>query len=150
MSEKITSDCQYDIRTKDENIPCYFIYVDTNGDKKPNRLTTDMNFYKDIITFYAYEDRFILWPEDVSKENDNNQSKPETPSTPSTPEQPSTPVQPETPEQPDTPTEPEKPEEPEKPNDPDEPKMERCLDKRPYDECVKFCEKNGYHSALCR
>ena len=145
ISEKITNNCDYDVRKREENIPCFFVYVDTNGDKKPNRMTTDMAYYKDVITFYAYRDRFILWPEDFEAEINN----PDKPSTPSQPEQPQ-PEQPQPgnpqPEQPENP----QPEQPDEPADPDAPKMERCLDKRPYDECVKFCEKNGYHSALCR
>ena len=35
-------------------------------------------------------------------------------------------------------------------DDDDEPEMKRCLEKRSYEECVKFCQKNGYHSALCK
>ena len=116
-------------------------------------MTTDMNFYKDIVTFYAYRDRFILWPEDFEAEINN----PDKPSTPSQPEQPTPepeqptpePEQPENP-QPEQPTPEPEPEQPDEPADPDAPKMERCLDKRPYDECVKFCQKNGYHSALCK
>ena len=167
ISEKITDSCDYDVRKREENIPCFFVYVDSNGDKKPNKMTTDMNFYKDIVTFYAYRDRFILWPEDFEAEI-NNPDKPSTPNTPSKPEQPQPepeqptpePEQPENPQpepeqpEPEQPVqpEPEQPDEPDEPSepDPDAPKMERCLDKRPYDECVKFCQKNGYHSALCK
>ena len=151
ISEKITNSCKYDKHNTDTNIPCYMIYVDTNGDKKPNKLTQNNDLYKDIVMFYAYSDRFVLQP------GENNYSEDTTPedTTPedTTPED-TTPedTTPEdnTPE--DTTPEDNTPEDttPEDNNNNNEHKMERCLEKKSYEECVTFCEKNGYHSALCR
>ena len=132
ITEKITDNCEYDTKNKEDNIPCFFVYVDVNGENKPNKITMTTDLYKDINTYYAYADRFILEPGEIHFSNNINP--------------------PENDEPENNPPQNDPPENDEPENDPpkDEPKMERCLEKRPYEECVKFCEKNGYHSALCR
>ena len=152
ITEKITDNCEYDVINKEDNIPCFFVYVDVNGEKKPNKVTMTTDLYKDINTFYAYADRFILEPGEIHFSNNmntpeanppiNNKPEDNTPED-NTPED-NTPEN-NTPED-NTPEE----DTPEDDNNDDAPKMEKCLDKRPYDECEKFCKKNGYHSALCR
>ena len=144
ISDKITDSCEYNINNKEENIPCFFIYVDTNGDKKPNKITQSKDLYQDINTVYAYADRFILQPGEIEYSDDEGNI----PDPPETPEAPDTPESPDTPDTPDTPEPPAEEEEDDDNNN--DHKMERCLEKKSYEECVSFCEKNGYHSALCR
>ncbi len=134
ITEKITDSCDYDTKNIYDNMPCFFVYVDVNGDKQPNKLTMTTDMYYDVNTYYAYSDRFILEPGEIHFGNDTPENN-----TPSGGNNSS-----------DDSPENNTPSDDNNSDDNNEHKMERCLDKRPYDECVKFCEKNGYHSALCR
>lgn len=137
ISEKITDSCPYDIKNKEENVPCFFVFFDTNGEKKPNKLTESTNFYKDINTVYVYEDRFILQPGEIEYADDEG----DVPDPPSGDENNNNN---------DSNNNNNNNDDDGDDDDDDEPEMKRCLEKRSYEECVKFCQKNGYHSALCK
>ena len=142
ISEKITDRCEYNQVNRDENMPCFFVFVDTNGDKKPNKITLSEKSYKDINTYYAYADRFVMQPGEIeytdgensgdntgndNTGNDNAGGNDNTGGNNNTGENDNT------------------------GNDNNNnPPMTRCLQKRSYDDCVKFCKKNGYHSNLCK
>lgn len=151
ITEKITNNCDYDTKNKYDNMPCFFVYVDVNGEKNPNKLTMTTDMYYDVNTYYAYADRFILEPGEIhfannTPENNNPPSEDDSDDTPTNPPA-------DDDDSDDTPTNPpadDDDSDDDDPNNNNEHKMERCLEKRPYDECEKFCKKNGYHSALCR
>jgi len=42
-----------------DTIPCYTVYIDVNGDKKPNTLTTDTKKLKDGFTATLYDQKVV-------------------------------------------------------------------------------------------
>ncbi len=158
IGEKITDTCEYYIHNFDDNMPCFIIYVDVNGDRKPNKITESLKFYKDINLYYVYSDRIVMQPGGIQAPEEDLGGD-DTPSGGDTPgggggdtpgggggdtpgggggDTPGgggddTPGD-------DTPGS----------DDPGGHSMKRCLEKRSMAECLKFCKQNGYHSALCK
>lgn len=82
------------------------IWIDVNGDKKPNKLTQDISNIRDVFPAVIYSQKVlpygdvaesVLYNGDVA-ENDEQHPVPETPDNPSAPETPSNPNTPDIPD----------------------------------------------------
>ncbi len=83
------------------------IWIDVNGVKKPNRVTTDSSRPRDVYQAQIYAQKVVPYGEptqsisynkegsSAKKDTNNNESKPNTPEKPNTPQEPNKPIPPE-------------------------------------------------------